>query len=101
MNNASHWVVPADHPALTGHFPGNPMLPGVVLLDLALQLIAEAGGIALDRCEINSVKFLSPARPGDDLRIQQHPSANGSIQFEISAGERKIANGRIVPAPRA
>ena len=70
MNNATHWTVPPDHPAFAGHFPGTPILPGVVLLDVALQIIADASGIALDLCEISSVKFLSPASPGDELLIQ-------------------------------
>ncbi|WP_223247369.1 hypothetical protein [Sulfuriferula sp. AH1] len=63
MNRLCHWTVPADHPAFAGHFPGMPILPGVVLLDIALQAIADANSIALDSCEIGSVKFLSPAAP--------------------------------------
>ncbi|MBS1142561.1 MAG: hypothetical protein H6R13_4014, partial [Proteobacteria bacterium] len=30
------WRAPSDHPALTGHFPGRPIMPGVVLLDQAI-----------------------------------------------------------------
>jgi len=100
-NNAAHWTVPLDHPAFAGHFPGTPILPGVVLLDVALQAIAAATGIALDLCEISSVKFLSPASPGDELLIQHSISASGTIRFDIVAGVRKIASGSIVPGSPA
>jgi 3-hydroxymyristoyl/3-hydroxydecanoyl-(acyl carrier protein) dehydratase len=97
MNNTTTWIVPPEHPAFAGHFPGTPVLPGVVLLDVALHSITEARGIALDLCEISSVKFLSPAHPGDELEIQHSLSAIGTIRFEIMAGARKIASGSIVP----
>jgi len=96
MNKVTHWTVPLHHPAFAGHFPGTPILPGVVLLDTALQAIADATGIALDGCEISSVKFLSPANPGDVLEIQHTISASGTIRFDIVAGVRKIASGSIV-----
>ena len=97
MNSTTRWTVPADHPAFAGHFPGTPILPGVVLLDTVLHAIAAATGIALDMCEISSVKFLSPAGPGDELAIGHILSASGTIRFDIVAGMRKIANGTIVP----
>jgi len=97
MNGSTHWTVPADHPSFVGHFPGTPILPGVVLLDTVLHVITAATGIALDRCEISSVKFLSPAGPGDELSIGYIVSAGGSIRFEVAAGMRKVASGSIVP----
>jgi 3-hydroxymyristoyl/3-hydroxydecanoyl-(acyl carrier protein) dehydratase len=97
MSNDTHWTVPLDHPAFAGHFPGTPILPGVVLLDMALQIIAAATGIALNQCEISSVKFLSPSSPGDELLIQHTVSASGTIRFDILAGTRKVASGSIVP----
>ena len=99
MSTDTHWTVPLDHPAFAGHFPGTPILPGVVLLDTALQAIANASGVRLDRCEISSVKFLSPVGPGDALVIQHEISASGTIRFDILAGARKIASGSIVPGP--
>ena len=101
MSNATHWIVPPDHPAFAGHFPGNPILPGVVLLDVALQIIVNTSGIALDICEVSSVKFLSPAIPGDELVIRHVPSACGTIRFDIMAGMRKIASGSIAPVSPA
>jgi 3-hydroxyacyl-[acyl-carrier-protein] dehydratase len=97
MNIATHWTVPLDHPAFAGHFPGTPILPGVVLLDTVLHAIAATTGVALDICEISSVKFLSPASPGDELVIQHVISTSGTIRFDIVAGMRKIASGNIVP----
>src|SRR5487761_2687886 len=97
MNNATHWTVPVDHPVFAGHFPGTPILPGVMLLDKVLHAIAAVTGIALDTCEIRSVKFLSPASPGDELAIQYMLSASGTIRFDLVAGMRKIASGSIVP----
>lgn len=96
MNKATHWRVPLDHPAFAGHFPGSPILPGVVLLDLALQIIADSTGMALERCEISAVKFLSPARPADELLIQHSVSPSGAVRFDIVAGTRKIASGSVV-----
>ena len=96
MNNATHWTVPVDHPAFAGHFPSTPTLPGVVLLDTALHVITAATGVALDSCEISSVKFLSPVSPGDELLIQHTILASGTIRFDIVAGVRKIASGSIV-----
>jgi len=97
VNNVMHWTVPLDHPALAGHFPGTPILPGVVLLDIVLRAITAATGIALEICEIGSVKFLSPASPGDELVIRHIVSASGTIRFDVVAGMRKIASGSIVP----
>ncbi len=101
MNKVTHWVVPLDHPAFAGHFPGTPILPGVVLLDVTLHAMAGATGIEPDACEIGSVKFLSPAKPGDALEIRHDFEANGTIRFEIAAGARKIASGNIVLRSRA
>ncbi len=97
MNSATHWTVPLDHPAFAGHFPGTPVLPGVILLDTVLHAIAAATGVALDTCEIGSVKFLSPASPGDELVIQHILLPSGTIRFDVVAGVRKIASGSIVP----
>ncbi|MHB1676892.1 MAG: hypothetical protein ACYCSS_05055 [Sulfuriferula sp.] len=85
-----------DHPALAGHFPGMPILPGVVLLDVTLQIIIRDLAINLENCTVNSVKFLSPAQPGDLLSIVHNPLNHGAVRFDISAGARKIATGSVL-----
>ncbi len=100
MHSAAHYTVPLDHPAFAGHFPGMPILPGVVLLDIALHTLSAATGLALDSCEIRSLKFLSPARPGDRLEIQHRRASGDTLRFDIMAGTRAIASGSIA-APSA
>ncbi|MBS1207756.1 MAG: beta-hydroxyacyl-ACP dehydratase [Proteobacteria bacterium] len=83
--------IPADHPAFAGHFPGRPIVPGVVLLDQA-QLLIEAAtqrrirGIAM-------AKFLSPVSPGEALWLDYDPAASG-VRGEIRAADRKVASLR-------
>lgn len=67
-----------DHPTAAGHFPGDPIIPGAVLLDEVLAALApERGAI-----EIRWVKFLRPVRPGDRLLIRWQPQENGETRFE-------------------
>lgn len=101
MKGIAQWVVPPDHPAFAGHFPGTPILPGVLLLDTALQAIAAATGIELEACEIGAAKFLHPVGPGDRLEIRYEIATGGTIRFAIMAGERRMASGSIVPRLRA
>lgn len=88
-------AIPADHPAYAGHFPGQPILPGVVLLDAALFALAAACGAATAPCLIKSAKFLSPVVPGDALTLRADPAATGGFRFEIASGSRAVASGVI------
>lgn len=101
MTIAAHWTIPLDHPAFSGHFPGTPILPGVVLLDTALHAIAADTGMALDLCEIGSVKFLSPVSAGEELIIQYAISPSNAIRFDIVTAARKIASGSVTPGKPA
>jgi len=69
-----------DHPTAAGHFPGNPIIPGAVLLDEVL--LAVAGASSGERSIIRSAKFLQPVRPGDALVIRWEPESNGLAKFE-------------------
>lgn len=66
----SEILVPSNHPALAGHFPGQPVVPAVVLLDAVLAEIRTRGDFVLR--SIPAAKFLQPVLPEEriDLRIQ-------------------------------
>jgi 3-hydroxymyristoyl/3-hydroxydecanoyl-(acyl carrier protein) dehydratase len=88
--------IAADHPAFAGHFPGTPIVPGVVLLDAALHAIAAATGGSLHACQLNSVKFLQPVAPAMAVSLVYEKTASGSIRFDILADTGKIASGSVL-----
>jgi 3-hydroxyacyl-[acyl-carrier-protein] dehydratase len=93
--------IAADHPAYAGHFPGTPLLPGVVLLDATIDALEKAGKGPAGDWEISSAKFQSAVRPGEALTLHHESLPNGSIRFAIRAADRAVANGVIVPSPTA
>lgn len=92
----------ADDPMFAGHFPGNPIVPGVILTEALAQVAGIAGasktGFLLSA--IRAMKFPSPARPGEKilLRATKTGSLGGLIQFSVSAetGGRTVAEGQVV-----
>ncbi|HEV7137269.1 MAG TPA: hypothetical protein VGN43_11605 [Steroidobacteraceae bacterium] len=91
--------IAATHPAFAGHFPGTPMLPGVVLLDEAIRAIELGVGGAPRRWRIAAVKFLRAVPPGETLLLEQEPLASGAFRFTIrSAAQAVVATGTLAPA---
>ena len=89
----------ADHPAYAGHFPGQPILPGVVILAEVLDAVAGETGVAGARWTIASAKFRHPVVPGTTLTLVQERTARGDVRFDVLAGASVVASG--VLAPRA
>lgn len=92
------WVVPADHPAFPGHFPGRPIVPGVVLLDQVILLAGSLLGKPVDRWQIGHAKFLSPVSPSETLVFSLQATPRGSIVFTVKSGMRDVASGSLAAA---
>lgn len=91
------FTVPADHPCLPGHFPGDPLVPGVVILDRVVEAAAmrSAGGTAAIGWEWPQVKFLQPLRPGQVARVVLQERAGAGWRFEVWRGESLLARGEL------
>ena len=98
MVNITTLTIPARHPAFSGHFPGAPILPGVVLLDETLRAVQRAGRHSEHGWQVATAKFLQPVRPGETLTLEHEQLANGSIRFAIRSDDRPVANGTLIPS---
>ena len=95
----SEFAISADHPCLPGHFPGQPVVPGVVVLDHVLAAIEAQHG-ALGPLRIPQVKFLQPLLPQQSARIELLPlpdSADASPRWRVRVlrEDTLIASGEI------
>ena len=89
---AQPFRVPAEHPCLPGHFPGEPLVPGVVMLEAVAEALRAWRGERLAR--IAEAKFVAPLRPGEDAEVRLSEVA-GRLRFEIRRGQELLARGMI------
>ena len=98
-------VFAGNEPFFRGHFPDDPLVPGVLLA----EALAQTAGIAAGRpgteasyrlSAIKQMKFLKPVRAGDEIVLAAEKTAeiSGMLQFNVTArvGKETVAEGSIV-----
>jgi len=80
--------IPQKHPSFPGHFPGNPIVPGVLLLERVMTYAQSHTNTPLEHCALLNVKFLASVAPGDELSLTFSESTANSFTFTVH-----IANG--------
>jgi 3-hydroxymyristoyl/3-hydroxydecanoyl-(acyl carrier protein) dehydratase len=88
MQAVGWFAIPASHPSLPGHFPGRPIVPGVVLLDATLACLPP--GLVL-----LSAKFTAPVLPGDAIEVSSEPVGDGRLAFACATAERTVLRGTV------
>ncbi|MEO8713778.1 MAG: hypothetical protein ABI369_02060 [Acetobacteraceae bacterium] len=84
--------IPPDHPCLPGHFPGRPIVPGVVLLDEAFALmLAHLPGRTL--AAIGAVKFTSPVLPGHEVEVDYDLIEPDRLHYRCTVAGRAVLRG--------
>lgn len=82
--------IPADHPALPGHFPGHPIVPGSLLLERVLAACPR------DCRQILVAKFRRPLLPGAEARIDYSATAgDDAVDFVCRQGDHVLCTGRL------
>jgi len=105
-------VVGGDHPMLTGHFPGHPIVPGAWLL--AWVVATATRRLAAD-CDtravvgVKRVKFLRPLAPDQTFEcvlkfgarsVGTETKSHDSMRFTVSSGATLIAEGSLLLQPQ-
>ena len=87
-------AVEPGHPAFRGHFPGRPILPGVVQVDWALRLGAERFGPLGAFRALEHLKFQAVIQPGEPLRLTlAWDPARRELAFEFLGAEGPKSKG--------
>jgi 3-hydroxyacyl-[acyl-carrier-protein] dehydratase len=102
QEGTAEFTLRESEPFLRGHFPGEPLLPGVLLVEAAAQLagivaqsdptIAPLRGLKLTA--IRNAKILGAARPGEKIRLRAE--ILGRMNHLIQAGATADVNGRTI-----
>lgn len=91
--------IPRNHPSFAGHFPGQPIVPGVVLLDLVLQAaegLPDWPGAADPHLEIPVCKFVQSVLPGATLALTLNAgSIAGTLNFRLQQEGQLVASGSL------
>lgn len=87
--------VASEHPALAGHFPGNPVVPASLLLSRVLSAAQKARGQNLRITAVPVAKFHAVLRPGEKFLIRLESAGTGTLNFRLLRGATLIASGSL------
>jgi 3-hydroxyacyl-[acyl-carrier-protein] dehydratase len=106
-SGVGEYTVRGDEPFLRGHFPGQPLFPGVLLIEAAAQLagvVAQSDPVTpplpgLKLTALRAVKILGTARPGETIRIDARITGRLGLliqaQANVSVNERPVLQAEI------
>ncbi len=87
--------VPSDSPWFRGHFPGEPILPGVAQIGMVIDAIRQAQNQDLKVSGVRRVRFKQIIRPDDQLKIIAAPLKQnaGAYSFRILIEDEAACSG--------
>ena len=88
--------VAAGHPVFAGHFPGRPIVPGVMLLEWMLGEVSGALHRAPHELRVREAKFFTPLEPGQRAQLRFELPADGTrCAFDIRRDQTVVARGTV------
>ena len=87
----------AEHSVFMGHFPGNPVVPGVCSLQMIIECAGKVLGYPVKMINMPIVKFLEMIRPSSDKVLEMDLIIDDDMVLKgtISLEERKVLSCRM------
>ena len=88
----------ADSPWFSGHFEGDPILPGIAQLGMVFDIIQESGHKACRVPGINKVRFKQMIRPDDTMKIivRLKDRSPASYSFRVMVKDQLACSGLLI-----
>ena len=86
------------HRIYDAHFPGFPVTPGVLLVQMAVELLSEREGTPLEIVSSKGIKFLIPVGPGAELLYRFEKGSDGTWTVTVHTGEELCARMNLTVA---
>lgn len=80
---------------MPGHFPGNPVVAGVLLIDSIVTVAESWLGRPVRVSRLPQVKFQTPLRPDQEVRLDLR-FADPRLEFTVTLGAATVASGRLI-----
>ena len=90
----SRFMIGDTHPSLAGHFPGRPLVAGVIVLEEVQHAIATFWP-GQNPVAFPQVKFVSPLLPGDWAEIELVHTDEHQFDFRVTREGALIASGKV------
>lgn len=86
------FIISDAHPCLEGHFSGNPIVPGVIIIDEVISGVFLKKQ-TLEVTDIPSLKFLSPLKPNVKVTVNVSEKKTDLLKFVCSSNENILVDG--------
>lgn len=93
---AWRFTLPASSPCFAGHFAGDPVLPGVAHIAVALEACAGLHARLPDLAAVEDLRFLQPVRPDVACEVSVTVSSANAARFDIRCGGVASSRGVLV-----
>lgn len=99
--------VPKDCIWFAGHFPGEPILPGIALISAIYEAIEKSGrhrGGTVGLSTLKRIRFTGPVRPGDRLHLnltREDIKGAVSYHFKVTVEESTVCSGIVAALKNA
>jgi 3-hydroxyacyl-[acyl-carrier-protein] dehydratase len=93
MTHAQPFRFTADHPSFAGHFPGRPIVAGVLILEQAAQALQAWRGASVR--QVIDAKFLAPLLPEQDAVVELADAGERRYRMVVRRGDEILLRGTL------